>query len=701
MKWFRRLDTQLYVVVASVVTLWFASFAVSFHFWEKERAQQILALEQERVGARLAAETSRILNDILLNHDAAIELTLAQIRRDLKLSSIHLRREKAPAIEQGAEEPASAPGSVRVETPVEFDGRHFGQIIATKRVSGAQGTGWESGLSILGAAAAMFLLFWIIRSFVKHRIVHPIQNLINSLGYPEAAGLAAQDGAKSQELAELTASFALMRKELGEYQTKVISAERDQTRVEIASQVAHDIRSPLAALLSVHEDLGELPESKRLLVRSAIGRIQDIANSLLEKCNNLTTNPIQEGEETDTVCLLSSLVDNIVSEKRAQHRSRLNVTIEAALEAESYGVFSRVQPREFKRALSNLIDNAVDAIDTAGAVRVKISASASTASVVISDNGRGIPSEILEKIGHRGFSFGKAHGNGLGFAQAKSVAEKANGRICISSRVGIGTEVCFSLPRSPEPAWFVPCLLPTPNTVVVILDDDASIHHIWRKRFSSTPNQVGVELFSFTRGSDLISWWEVQDPATKRRCLYLTDFELLGEAASGIEVMKQIKATGRAVLVTSRFDDPKVLSAADSAGMRIIPKGMAGFVPLRFDSTNATNWDFILIDDDPVVRLSWELSAKAHDLQGIVVSKPADFFAQQIEVARTTPVYVDQELGGELKGTSVALEIKKLGFTTVYLATGLAGIKSSTDAFSGIACVGKQPPWAAAVGPNA
>jgi signal transduction histidine kinase len=50
----------------------------------------------------------------------------------------------------------------------------------------------------------------------------------------------------------------------------------------LASQVAHDIRSPLAALEMVNEELSALPEDLRLLVRNAVGRIKDISNNLLE-----------------------------------------------------------------------------------------------------------------------------------------------------------------------------------------------------------------------------------------------------------------------------------------------------------------------------------------------------------------------------------------------------------------------------------
>lgn len=54
---------------------------------------------------------------------------------------------------------------------------------------------------------------------------------------------------------------------------------RSAAMCQVAEQVAHDIRSPLSALDMVLKDLKELPEEKRLMVRSATQRITDIANN--------------------------------------------------------------------------------------------------------------------------------------------------------------------------------------------------------------------------------------------------------------------------------------------------------------------------------------------------------------------------------------------------------------------------------------
>jgi len=90
----------------------------------------------------------------------------------------------------------------------------------------------------------------------------------------------------------------------------------------VARQVAHDIRSPLSALNMVLGSMKEeVPEKKRLIIRSAAQRINDIANNLL---SGKIANPVQASDLTQTRMLIS-LVDSIVSEKRTQFKSSVEL----------------------------------------------------------------------------------------------------------------------------------------------------------------------------------------------------------------------------------------------------------------------------------------------------------------------------------------------------------------------------------------
>ena len=138
-----------------------------------------------------------------------------------------------------------------------------------------------------------------------------------------------------------------------------LNQQKNTAILELASQVAHDIRSPLSALNMMVSTMKDLPEDKRLILRGAVQRINDIANGLLKHGKDpmgSANTQINVAEPT----MLVALLDNIVSEKRVQYRDKINVEIEGNL-AKGYGLFSEVNPTELSRVISNLVNNLIEA----------------------------------------------------------------------------------------------------------------------------------------------------------------------------------------------------------------------------------------------------------------------------------------------------------------------------------------------------
>ena len=218
-----------------------------------------------------------------------------------------------------------------------------------------------------------------------------------------------------------------LRKRVVEILANSIKLIEHEATAKIATQVAHDIRSPLAALEVVSRNVAQLPEDKRILIRSAVGRIRDIANNLLDR-HRAQASGTGVASEAASPQLLSSLIDPVVSEKRLQFRSQSRVEIELRLDASSYGHFAAVQAVEFKRLLSNLVNNAVEAFgEGSGTVSVGLSSRDGRALVSVQDNGKGIPPEVLATLGRRGETHGKAGGSGLGLYHAQTSAESCGG----------------------------------------------------------------------------------------------------------------------------------------------------------------------------------------------------------------------------------------------------------------------------------
>ena len=255
---------------------------------------------------------------------------------------------------------------------------------------------------------------------------------------------------------------------------------------DVSSQVAHDIRSPLSALNMVSSSLKEVPEEKRLLIRNAVQRINDIANDLLAKGKQAAEKSDQALKTAKVgapnslavnqeIILLPALVDSLVSEKRIQLRDQINVSVESDFK-DSFGAFVVADGKELMRLLSNLINNAVEAFaNETGRVVVAVRAHEDTIHLSLRDNGRGIPPEILQRLGEAGVTHGKEgtqSGSGLGVYHAKKSVEATGGQFKISSQVGVGTMIDIYLPRAIAPVWFLDAIVLKPGMEIISLDDD-------------------------------------------------------------------------------------------------------------------------------------------------------------------------------------------------------------------------------------
>lgn len=362
---------------------------------------------------------------------------------------------------------------------------------------------------------------------------------------------------------------------------------------QIASQVAHDIRSPLSALTMLAGSLNEVSEEKRVLLRSATQRINDIANNLLWKSQKKKNTVISEKfalavkEEPvkPSVELIPAIVDLVISEKRMQYRNCAGLEIELDL---SYGFasFSKVNGSELQRVMSNLINNSVEAIDNQkGKITITVEEllidTRKKVKVTVTDNGKGIPRHILEKLGHLGVTYGKKgteSGSGIGIYHAKKTIESLGGEVLIESTEGRGTTISMFLPLAEPPSWFAQEIKLKEKKYIVSLDDDASIHQIWVQRFKDL-EKTGVKHLEFQSG-DAFEKYVNENIKRLKDSIFLIDYELLNQSKTGLQIIEDLMIEKYCILVTSRYEDKVILERATKLHLKILPKALSGFVPI-------------------------------------------------------------------------------------------------------------------------
>jgi two-component sensor histidine kinase len=357
-----------------------------------------------------------------------------------------------------------------------------------------------------------------------------------------------------------------------EKQIQFRQAEQNAALGKLAAQVAHDIRSPLAALEVAVRILDGLTDDERILIKGASSRIKDIANNLLHQNKSVIAAEQMKPE------LMASLVERLVSEKRLSLLSNEDIRLESVISDNASSSFALIKSTELLRVLSNLINNSVEALEgRIGLVTIELQRQDSWLQLSVRDNGPGVSNETLSKLMSRGATFHKTSGSGLGLYHAKRTVEELGGSISILSSEGIGFEVKLLLPDCAPPAFFLQSIELLKGQRVVIVDDDPSIHSIWKQKLK--PDSVYEILHS---PEELKVWLGKRPESDITRFKYLIDFEFRASDQNGLDVISDLRIAEDSVLVTSHFDEPDIQRQCLNMGIKMVPKSHVGTLAIEY-----------------------------------------------------------------------------------------------------------------------
>lgn len=194
-------------------------------------------------------------------------------------------------------------------------------------------------------------------------------------------------------------------------------------------RLVHDICSPIAVIeMTLYRIVQTNAVSDLDMVRLALGRMRDILNSAR-----------QSGLAAQIQLLgINNLLEEVVALKRYEWL-RKSCTLNLYFSAGTENIAVYCIPSEFKRMLSNLLNNALEAATGHVKINVGVSHTDDGLKINISDNGHGIlESKIQDCID--GAST-KHVGRGLGLSFAKEYMEQIGGSLSIRSVFNVGTVV--------------------------------------------------------------------------------------------------------------------------------------------------------------------------------------------------------------------------------------------------------------------
>lgn len=245
----------------------------------------------------------------------------------------------------------------------------------------------------------------------------------------------------SQEINNLVNSYNSMIDQIEDSAVKLAQIERKSAWREMAKQVAHEIKNPLTPM--------------RLTVQSFEYKFDPTDPDIKQKLHEYSESLIQQ---IDTMSSIASAFSNF-AEMPSQKKEDLNVVNEVKKDLdifhESYinyypekeKIIARLDKIQLTRVVTNLITNAIHALNNKENSRIDVRVFEKNKHVIIEveDNGSGILEEDESRIFEPKFTT-KSSGMGLGLPMVKNIIEAYDGTITFRSKLNEGTIFTVTLP---------------------------------------------------------------------------------------------------------------------------------------------------------------------------------------------------------------------------------------------------------------
>lgn len=224
-------------------------------------------------------------------------------------------------------------------------------------------------------------------------------------------------------------------------------ARAEAEREEVLQLLSHDMRAPQSTIIALLA--GEITADSKKRIERHARRTMQLAQDFVEIAR------MSEAEFVGEDILIADLVREAADSLWPLAHER---GIKFTFDDRSDSAFVVGEPGSLSRALCNLIDNAIKFSPDNGSVHFEISSSVRDAQpqvdIMISDQGKGVDSDILPRLFGRFISsekqVGRAKGTGLGLMFVQAVTERHGGHVSGQNRDAGGASFTLSLPEAPD-----------------------------------------------------------------------------------------------------------------------------------------------------------------------------------------------------------------------------------------------------------
>ncbi len=297
----------------------------------------------------------------------------------------------------------------------------------------------ETAAAVGGACVLLGLMlsFW-----TASRVTRPLLALASSVR--EVAMGKWDTRAKvwsSDEVGQLARDFNAMTEQLVEQRDRMVQAERVAAWRELARRLAHELKNPLFPLQITIENLQRCrdasPEQFDEVFRESTSTLlAELGHlkTIIGRFSDFAKMPAPQLEPVD----INQVAREVIRLFEAQLRAPGKAAVETKLQLDPEAGAVQADPDQLRRALSNLVLNALDAMREGGTLTVRTLRHDGKVAVEVSDTGEGLTPEECDRL-FTPYYTTKQHGTGLGLAIVQSVVSDHKGTITVHSEPGKGT----------------------------------------------------------------------------------------------------------------------------------------------------------------------------------------------------------------------------------------------------------------------
>jgi signal transduction histidine kinase len=305
----------------------------------------------------------------------------------------------------------------------------------------------ELNRRVLVGAVVVVLFAAGLGASVAGRVSDPVARLTRAARQIAAGHLDVRIVADTaDELRRLVDDFNVMAATLAGQRAELARSNQLKAWAQMARQVAHEIKNPLTPiqlaaehLQRVHEDQGgTLGPVVDRCVATILGQVR-LLRQIASDFSNFAAEPTPRFE---TVAV-GDLVTQVVQPYRpgATDRLRLQVDVPDGLPP------LRIDRTLVARALTNLIENALQAMPQGGRIAISARPAGRDVTIAVADTGVGMDPDAASRAFEPYFST-KTGGSGLGLPNAKRYVELSGGSTSLTTAPGEGTTITLTLPAA-------------------------------------------------------------------------------------------------------------------------------------------------------------------------------------------------------------------------------------------------------------